>query len=85
MSYVGLYDPDTLSTPVDQDWKYETDLCLAFQAFGKDAVLAFCREAVVAGDEYKVERDRYGRTLSQNSIVKVTMHNQPITVFYGEN
>ena len=70
MMTIGLYDPEALEgLAIEQSGEQET----IEEAFPMDLLLAFCNEAVLAGDEFEVRSDRYGRTLSQPAILHVTI------------
>ena len=65
--YIGLYDPETVIRTVPDTPEY----LAALSAYGAEIIHTLASEAVLARDEYMVQRDRYGRTLSQNSVIRV--------------
>ena len=65
--YIGLYDPETVIRTIPDTPEYTA----AMSAFGPEIIHTFAREAVLGRDEYREQRDRYGRTLSQDSVIRV--------------
>ena len=65
--YIGLYDPETVIRTVPDTQEY----LAAAAVYGAELIHTFAREAVLANDEYMEQRDRYGRTPSQNSVIRV--------------
>ena len=65
--YIGLYDPETVIRTIPDTPEYTA----AMSAFGPELVHTFACEAVLGRDEYKEQRDRYGRTPSQNTVIRV--------------
>ena len=65
--YIGLYDPETVIRTVPDTQEY----IAAMSAYGAELIHTFACEAVLANDEYMEQRDRHGRMLSQNSVIRV--------------
>jgi hypothetical protein len=65
--YIGLYDHETVIRSIPDTPEYMA----AMSAFGPDFIHTFACEAVLGRDEYEVQRDRYGRTPSQNSVIRI--------------
>lgn len=65
--YIGLYDPETVIRTIPDTPEYAA----AMTAFGPEFIHTFACEAVLGRDEYREQRDRYGRTPSQNSVIRV--------------
>lgn len=65
--YIGLYDPETVIRTVPDTQEY----LAALSAYGAEIIHTLACEAVLARDEYWEQRDHYGRTLSQNSVIRV--------------
>lgn len=65
--YIGIYDPETVIRSIPETPEYTA----AMSAFGPEFIHTFACEAVLGQDEYEVQSDRYGRTPSQNSVIRI--------------
>lgn len=73
--YIGLYDIDTMVNAFGiSESSHDRIIADTLIDTIRDIIMSFALEARLAGDESKVEYDRYGQSLSQGKIIRATIN-----------
>ena len=73
--YIGLHDIDTMVSAFGiSEPSHDQTIADTLIDPIRDIVMSFALEARLAGDESKVEYDRYGRCPSQGKIIRATIN-----------